>query len=273
MELLNSLAFAWRHPLARLDPLGTVRRIAGWQVKSRLLAGPFDQPWVNGSRLIVARGDTGATANLYFGLHEVADMAFFAHLLRPGEGFIDAGANVGSYTVLTAIVAGARVHAFEPAAETLPKLRRNIAANAIDALVYPVALGAEDGEIAFTSGLGAMNRAGEGAATVAVRRLDGLAIDAVAMKADLEGGELAMLRGAGETLRRLLAVEVETLESEAEAILGEVGFSRRWYDPFARSLRAEPVGTPHNALFVRDEAAVAARLKAGPVIRFGRIAL
>jgi len=39
-------------------------------------------PFANGSWLLVRPGLTGATGNLYVGLHEFADMAFVPHVLR-----------------------------------------------------------------------------------------------------------------------------------------------------------------------------------------------
>ena len=47
-----------------------------------------------------AAGMTGATGNVYCGLHEFEDMALVLHALRPRDLFVDVGANVGSYTVL-----------------------------------------------------------------------------------------------------------------------------------------------------------------------------
>ena len=41
--------------------------------------------WIKGSKLIVRNGMTGATGNIYCGLHEFADMGFVLHLLRPGD--------------------------------------------------------------------------------------------------------------------------------------------------------------------------------------------
>ena len=57
---------------------------------------------------------TGATGNIYTGLHEFEDMMFLLHLLRPGDIFVDAGANIGSYTVLASAVVGAKSISFEP---------------------------------------------------------------------------------------------------------------------------------------------------------------
>lgn len=56
--------------------------------------------WIEGARLMVRNGMTGATGNIYCGLHEFTDMSFVLHLLRPDDLFVDVGANIGSYTVL-----------------------------------------------------------------------------------------------------------------------------------------------------------------------------
>ena len=83
---------ALRHPLGGRRKLHTLAAIVRWQVASRLTRGPLDLPWIGGVRLLVERGMTGATGNVYFGLHEVPDMAFMVHFLRPGETLFDIGA-------------------------------------------------------------------------------------------------------------------------------------------------------------------------------------
>jgi len=65
-----------------------------------------------------------------------------------------------SFTVLASGVCGAETWAFEPDPDTLRHLKQNIAVNGLDALVkvYQCALGAEQGEVAFTFGLDSINR-------------------------------------------------------------------------------------------------------------------
>ena len=100
MSILNSLASITRHPLTRNARLATLVRWLRWQVGSRLLPGPVVVPFVNNTSLIVRPGMTGATGNVYCGLHEFEDMALVLHALRSRDLFVDIGANVGSYTVL-----------------------------------------------------------------------------------------------------------------------------------------------------------------------------
>src|SRR4051812_48596523 len=114
MQLAQLLTFVWNHPLNAGSKVSALGRVARWQVASRLLAGPFSLPFVEGASLLVSRGMTGATGNWYCGLHEPTDMAFVLHLLRPGDHFLDVGANIGSYTVLAAGAVGARVTSVEP---------------------------------------------------------------------------------------------------------------------------------------------------------------
>jgi precorrin-6B methylase 2 len=74
---------------------------------------------------------TGATGNIYAGLHEFADMAFTLHFLRPDDLFLDIGANIGSYTLLASAVCKARTISFEPDPKTMTLLRRNIDLNGL----------------------------------------------------------------------------------------------------------------------------------------------
>ncbi len=73
-------------------------RYLKWQIGSRLLPGAVHVPFVNDTVLVVTPGMTGATLNIYTGLHEFEDCGFLLHLLRCSDLFVDIGANVGVYT-------------------------------------------------------------------------------------------------------------------------------------------------------------------------------
>jgi FkbM family methyltransferase len=96
---------------------------------------------------------TGATGNLYCGLHEFYDMTFLIHFLRPEDFFVDVGANVGSYTVLAGSHVGARTFSVEPVPSTFSKLINNISINHLNERVTPfnLALGSKKGSVKFTS--------------------------------------------------------------------------------------------------------------------------
>jgi FkbM family methyltransferase len=269
------LKFITGHPLNRGRPISALARFVAWQLISRVKTQHLHS-WVDGTKLVVHKGMTGATGNIYCGLHEFADMAFVLHVLKPTDVFLDVGANVGSYTVLASGVCGARTLAFEPDPKTVEHLRRNIEINGLDGLVevHQVALGSTPGETAFTVGRETVNRVAElGEAdtqTVPMRRLDDIsgARQATLIKLDVEGYEAEVLAGAREVLASptVLAVETESQDAATlEALIG-AGFIRRWYEPWSRTLlQAQPTDLKNsNALFLRDETAVLDRVNAAP---------
>ena len=94
-SILATLRFIATHPLSSKKPLAAFWRYGRWQIESRLRSEvEFD--WIEGSKLVVRNGMTGATGNIYCGLHEFSDMAFLLHLLRPDDLFVDIGANIGA---------------------------------------------------------------------------------------------------------------------------------------------------------------------------------
>lgn len=284
-RLLGTLRFIARHPLQRDRPLSALVRWARWQLVSRLSPGPIAVEFVSGTRLLVTAGMTGATGNIYVGLHELEPMAFVAHLLRPGDRFVDVGANVGSYTVLASAVAGATTTAFEPIAAAHARLVDNVRLNGIADRVEARREGvaAERGTLRFSTHLDTMNRvrtdlaAGEGAEVPVVALDQVLAPGVTAIKIDVEGYEEPVLRGATSTLRSpsLLAVVVETLGDQpdegVQRLLTAAGFAPFAYGPFDRTLTSCAHATHSNTLYVRDRAEVARRLtEARPLRVLGR---
>lgn len=101
-NLFRSVRFVWNHPLNRSARFAALGRVIRWQIASRLVPGPIALPFVKDTYLFATRGMTGATGNWYCGLHEYEDMSFVLHTLKPGDLFVDVGANIGSYSVLAA---------------------------------------------------------------------------------------------------------------------------------------------------------------------------
>jgi FkbM family methyltransferase len=249
-------------------------RFVSWQVRSRL-SDTVVVPWVEGTRLIAEHGMTGATGNIYCGLHEFVDMAFVLHYLGPDDTFLDIGANIGSYTILASGVRKARTIAFEPDPETALKLRRNIDTNNLNELVvlHEVALGSSDGDVSFTVGQDTINHVAapneRNIRTVPLRTLDSIVEGghAVLMKMDVEGYEAQVLGGAKQVLSspQLLAVVTEGHDPTVVDALTSHGFQRFWYDPFNREIFDEPGAFPSaNALFLRRIDSVKARIAAAP---------
>lgn len=152
------------------------------------------------------------------GDYEAVETAVMEDLVKPGWTAIDAGANYGWHAIHLAKWVGAegRVYAFEPVPASFQELAENIELNRCRNLkAYDLALGNQEGQIpmmvpAIPLGAGAASQfldMGE-KFLVPVQKLDDFldrqGIDRVDfLKADIEGGELNLLRGAVNLLSRL----------------------------------------------------------------------
>lgn len=282
MAVIHILKFIARHPLTRGRRAAAFARFVRYQLATRLRAETVF-PWFGGASLVVSRNMAGASGNIYCGLHEFADMGFLLHFLRPDDLFLDIGANVGSYTVLASKVCGARTIAFEPDPIACARLLRNVAENGIENRVELVsaALSDREGEVGFSLGDDTTNRVvdeAEAPRRVAATRLDKVlgGRRPIAIKMDVEGVELSVLRGAAETLaaHELQVIETEGVDPEIIALLEAQGFTRVHYDPFARDFTAAASAVPaSNALFVRDPELCRQRVTAAPHRRINGVAL
>jgi FkbM family methyltransferase len=220
-------------------------------------------------------------------LCEFEEMAFVMHFLRPGELFVDVGANVGAFTVLAAGVAGAEVRAFEPNPGTFEMLERNVRLNGLQERATPVraAVGQSEGTIQMTTDLGTENYVTTGttarnSATVKMIALDKELSEAAPdlMKVDTEGFETEVFSGATNLLRRpqLRAMIVERGNNGVrygfdEAVLHrqirQCGFIPCRYDPFGRRLSRVENEALGNIIYVRDIPATDAVLRAAPAFK------
>jgi FkbM family methyltransferase len=159
-------------------------------------------------------------------------------LLRPGDVVIDAGANIGLFTVLAAGHVGpdGRVIACEPSPTTMELLRRNVAQNDFDWVeLREVALAESPGRLemhVFTPGSGYSSFAPADAGAsrpveVSVTTLDDVAGDLLdrtrIVKLDIEGAELRALRGASRLLEHarpdfIVELEPEHLERQGSTV-------------------------------------------------------
>jgi len=172
--------------------------------------------------------DTYPDCCMAFGLYELDTFRLLRRLLKPGMTFVDCGANLGYFTLAAARWVGptGRVEAFEPDPTNRSRLIANIDNNrepaaqptrggaAIDApiVVHPIAVADRAGEIdffhpeggGFNHGMaGAFASAAPSSAKFSVPcvRLDALlSVAPDVVKIDIEGGELAALRGMEKLL-------------------------------------------------------------------------
>ena len=286
MGLVLTGKFLWNHPLTRRHRLRMLGRVVGWQIKARLSAGPHVVDFVGGTRLKVSRGMTGATGNIYCGLHEFSEMGFVLHFLRREDLFVDVGANIGSYSILAAGVAGAQTICFEPVPGTFRVLTENVQSNGLEGRVelQNIACGSAAGMLRFTTGLDTTNHAlaaaesTNGAIEVAVKPLDEALGGRVprAMKVDVEGFETQVVAGADKTLgdERLWCLLMEAGgfgsrygfdEKVLHQKIVSYGFRPAAYDPLTRELRVDEAAKESTdrviSLYVRNVEAVRARLQ------------
>ncbi len=251
------------------------------------MPGPHRVPFVGNTHFLARCGETGVSGNIYVGLHEFWEMAFVAHVLRPGDLFVDVGANAGSYTLLAAGWCGATVVAVEPSADAFARLETNVRSNGLDTRVelHRCAVVDRNASVLFRTDSDTTNHivrdpeAEQGEIVeVPLRTLDDVLGERspALMKIDVEGEELSVLRGASRVLRdgNLRAVLVETPEHAGSprdnpsiSLLLDAGFQRYHYDPWTRELTLTPVHTGSNVLFVRDQSWVANRLHDGPKLQ------
>lgn len=295
MSMFKHLASIWTlfstHPATRHKRFGAMLRYVYWQIRRRFTGKPLRMRTVNGGRMLVFPSRTSTTAAYYLGLPDFDDMLFMLHLLRPGNRFLDGGANLGVWSVLAAN-AGAQVVSIEPAPDTHELLQRQIAENGYGDRIKPVrcALADRKGVLWLSAGRDAGNSIqanGEGTEIIA-ETLDDLTVgeEPTMIKLDLEGYELEALRGASRLLASpdLLALVIETFRPhnwsheklrQIERLLGEQGFLPYEYHPAERRLallaplEPGPGNGGQNTIYIRDLPAVAARVQSAPAIVIG----
>jgi FkbM family methyltransferase len=156
---------------------------------------------------------------------EEAELRILPKLLRPGQTFVDGGANIGVWTLVAAHAvrgAGGRVFALEPNPVTYRKLSLNIEINHLQQTVQTVnvACGAQRQQLPFhCSSAHNISRIADhvdgDTIPVQVQTLDSIIPDRVVagIKLDIEGFEMNALRGCTELLRDAnpwLAIEFNT---------------------------------------------------------------
>jgi FkbM family methyltransferase len=178
---------------------------------------------------------------------EAAVVAELRKQLQPGSRFVDAGANIGFFTVLAARLVGptGEVTAIEMMPDTAGRLRSHLAMNRLtNVVVHEYALSNRSGdEVVATVPEGEFGRAtitkvsdGQRKVTVVTRTLDELLADTTApidlIKMDLEGAETLALEGATKVLERTTSVIFEQLGAARSAgnFLERAGFRLRLLD-------------------------------------------
>jgi FkbM family methyltransferase len=153
-----------------------------------------------------------------YGHYEPEVESFLSANLKPGDCFIDIGANLGYFTLLARSLVGieGRVYAFEPDAWNFARLEANLKLNDFDdtVLAFRLAIAAHDGEMDFWIA-GPTNRGLSSGRTLQevdahrtvteCARLDSKLSELAPVKVvklDIEGGEYKALIGMTQLLER-----------------------------------------------------------------------
>jgi len=185
----------------------------------------------NGMQITVPWNDVAGNEIYNKGWYEEPTVEVFRTILKTGTTFIDVGANVGQYTLLAAGALGGedpRIHSFEPAPTIFPYLADNVAANDLKQVrINQCALGDSDTPLtlylAQPHNLGATSLRQQYCYSGQSFQVPCTTLDAYvaknriaqvdAMKIDVEGAEMSVLRGADLLLsgshRPVIVIEYE----------------------------------------------------------------
>ncbi|NQW06953.1 MAG: FkbM family methyltransferase [Candidatus Pelagibacter sp.] len=223
-KVINLINFILKHPHAKKNKILSFTKVISWQIVSRILPSSLiSYDFVNNTQLFMKSGLTGSTGNYYAGLHEYREMKFVLNVLKYDDVFIDVGANIGSYSVLSASICK-QVYSFEPIKATFDILNKNIKFNDFESKIqsFNIGLSNKKEKLLFTNDLDTVNHVSKvkdkNTIELDVDTLDNV-IDLknknVFIKIDVEGYELNVLKGSLNLLssNQVFGILVETNDS------------------------------------------------------------
>jgi FkbM family methyltransferase len=235
--------------------------------------------------IFICENRTQAYRALSLWVKEAGTMEWIDKHVKPGERFLDIGANVGIYTLAAAHRVGSagRVYAVEPHKPNAVSLMRNVLKNGLQDRVDVLTLALSDQRMIATfnykdlwpsstgSQLGATNVSGKEFKVAASELVFGLSVDelietdAIAaphhVKIDVDGIELPILRGMSKLLAsaerpRTLQVELNVGEHDSvEAFMTSNGYrlDHRHFTAIGKKQMTEGRDVSqiaHNAVFI-----------------------
>lgn len=209
------LKYIWTHPANNGKRLPATMRAVAYQARARsgrrTMATLGEQ-----ARIWVDLHFTSASSVVYANPPDWNEMHAWKRWLRPGDLFVDVGANVGVYSLWAADL-GAEVYSVEPSPEALEKLHDNVLLNDFPISIMDCALSDRPGKMLLSTGQGTVNHLlldpDDDGDHVAVDTLDNVLGEqrAAGVKIDVEGAERLVLEGARQALSehriRLLQLE------------------------------------------------------------------
>jgi len=229
---IGALIHRWSHRVVPADE----------KVWAQVESGPAEGLWL---RLNPRTGQ-----HYLRGYAEAATQNILVSHLRPGMVFYDLGANIGLFSMLGARLVGLRgkVFSFEPDLEVAQRLRENADRNGFTNItVVASGVWSSTGMLEFHAaeasspdhGTGKFAVGGGGRLTHCISLDDFVETQAPpdAIKCDVEGAEVEVLRGARRTLAVhkpwvLCETHSSETQSDSHAILRELGYTIQMIDPF-----------------------------------------
>lgn len=214
--------FIWAHPANEGKRARTLFRAAAFQARGRALKkrtlatlGFRSSVWADLHR-------TAASKIVYANPPDHPELLVWRQFLRPGDLFVDVGANIGTYAIWAGEL-GAEVMALEPADDTFALLVENVAMNGYPITTIRAAAGPICGVTRFTCGLDSVNRIDpQGSVDATMVTIDSIIGDrtVAGMKVDVEGFEIEVLRGCVRSLseHRISLIQLEWNENSREAV-------------------------------------------------------
>ncbi|QUS59985.1 FkbM family methyltransferase [Synechocystis sp. PCC 7338] len=223
VDYLNVTRNILVHPSNRSNPPGALLRACSQYYKCIIKQKEISIPAFGHKLYLDPKADFTRSYIYYTAQKDYHMMNFVKRYLRPGDNFIDVGANIGVYSLLAASLIGdqGKVYAFEAVPITFSRLQKNITQNNLSAVIqsWNLAVADKPSTLEFTVSqdatnhvLGLNNKTTKRAnnqtlntVIVQAQRLDDILSckqDYAMAKIDVEGYELYALKGAENLIQQ-----------------------------------------------------------------------
>ena len=222
-ETTAVMRFVLHHPANRGARRHAIGRAVAFQIRGRLTGRPTLATLGKHSVIEARLHSTAASKVVYANPPDWPEMLVWANRLRPGDLFIDVGANIGAYSILAAEL-GANVIAVEPQQQAIEALNRNASLNGYTIEVINGVLLDVPGVATFDFSGDTTAHLSDDGDVVTATTLDEVLGSryAAGVKVDVEGAERLVLAGGARALseRRIACLQLEWNERSLR-LLGE----------------------------------------------------
>ncbi|MBE9158409.1 FkbM family methyltransferase [Nodosilinea sp. LEGE 06152] len=264
----------WNHPSNHENRLGAVLRSASQYYTCLVKGQEIRIPAFGYNLFLDPKADFSRSYIYYTALKDYHGMNFIRRYLKTDDFFIDAGANIGIYSLLASSLVGIKgcVYSFEPIPSTFRRLQKNITQNNITNIKsFQIALGESFEQLKFTLDQDETNHVVPDASQHLAVSVSSMPLsEAVPLdipwamaKVDLEGYELFFLRGAYKLLKNsnppVILLEINNSfsrygysEKDIYCLLEDFGYEASTYDADSNRLDFK-TDTWNDVLFISKD--------------------